>query len=1097
MRAHLSTAGATRRLGGWVAAVTCLLAPSAHGADEPPARPLTAAQQQRLQERDRLDQQARQLAAAGQPAEAINAAEAMLAIELEVLGRDHDDVVGSLQFLGQLHRDRGDIVAARQALREVLEIQTRRHGRADWRAGDARRALEDLERWTELTADRRRQLDEAGRLDHEVEALYAQGRFAEAIAPARRALAVRRAVQGERHPDYANSLNNLAMLLAAQGDYAAAKPLLEQALAVTQAALGERHPRYATGLNNLALLLQSQGDYAAARPLYEQALAVRKAVLGERHPHYARGLNNLAVLLQEQGDYIAARPLLERALAVTQAAVGERHPDYATGLNNLALLLYAQGDYAAARPLYEQALAVRKAAQGERHPDYANSLNNLAGLLEAQGDYAAARPLYEQALAVYKAAQGERHPDYAASLHNLAGLLEAQGDYAAARPLYEQALAVRKAAQGERHPTYALSLNNLALLLQAQGDDAGARRACDRALDSYEDLVTRTAPTLRERERLALLARFQFALFTALSLSAGRAEPEADAYRRLLLWKGLADADAAARRRAAADPRLQDRLLELNQLRARANRLVNARVPAERAEQHAQELRALADRRAALEAELARAVGWDPRPPSPAQVAAALPPRAALVDLLGYTHSSAPVKGEHRLRREVRYVAFVVRAGGPPRRVEVGPAAPIDGALARWRHQVQDGQAEPDAGELARRLWGPLAAHLEGADTVLVAPDGALNFLAWGALPDPKRPGSYLLERLAFATVASGRHLVEQARHPPPSAAATLLAVGGVDYQRGDFGPRPSPGPAPAAPTLVAARDTTRAAPAAGHGWRALPGTRAQADAVAALFRRATRAEAEVLTGPQATKDRLRAALGGRRYLHLATHGYFADPKFKSALAPPQDSKTALGSWEALGRSEATGLYPGLLAGLVGAGANAPPTDPTIGVLDVGAGIMTAEEVAGLDLHGCELAVLSACDTGLGLTAGGQGVLGLQRAFHQAGVHAVVASLWKVHDAATSVLMEQFYTNLWVQKLPKLQALRRAQLAVLNDPGLVERRRTELAQRRLTELAQRGIGEVAGELPEGGRIVPPDRSGPGRRSPPVWWAAFVLSGDGR
>jgi CHAT domain-containing protein len=150
---------------------------------------------------------------------------------------------------------------------------------------------------------------------------------------------------------------------------------------------------------------------------------------------------------------------------------------------------------------------------------------------------------------------------------------------------------------------------------------------------------------------------------------------------------------------------------------------------------------------------------------------------------------------------------------------------------------------------------------------------------------------------------------------------------------------------------------------------------------------------------------------------------------------------------------------------------------------------MTAEEVAGLDLHGCELAVLSACDTGLGATAGGQGVLGLQRAFHQAGVRSVVASLWSVEDAATGVLMERFYTNLWVAKLPKLEALRQAQLAVLSDRGLVERRGAELAKR--------GIGEVAEKLPEGGRIVPPAPSGSGRRSPPAWWAAFVLSGDGR
>src|SRR5439155_3692898 len=93
-------------------------------------------------------------------------------------------------------------------------------------------------------------------------------------------------------------------------------------------------------------------------------------------------------------------------------------------------------------------------------------------------------------------------------------------------------------------------------------------------------------------------------------------------------------------------------------------------------------------------------------------------------------------------------------------------------------------------------------------------------------------------------------------------------------------------------------------------------------------------------------------------------------------------------------------------------------------------GILTAEEVAGLDLRGTELVVLSACDTGLGKEAGGEGVLGLQRAFQGAGARALAASLWKVDDAATSVLMEEFYANLWRKKLPRLEALRQAQRAV-------------------------------------------------------------------
>ena len=101
------------------------------------------------------------------------------------------------------------------------------------------------------------------------------------------------------------------------------------------------------------------------------------------------------------------------------------------------------------------------------------------------------------------------------------------------------------------------------------------------------------------------------------------------------------------------------------------------------------------------------------------------------------------------------------------------------------------------------------------------------------------------------------------------------------------------------------------------------------------------------------------------------------------------------------------GFHPGLLSGLALAGANRPP-EP--GQDD---GILTAPEVAELDLAGVELVALSACETGLGESAGGEGLLGLQRAFQEAGVGSVVASLWSVDDAATRALMERFYQNLW------------------------------------------------------------------------------------
>ena len=86
-----------------------------------------------------------------------------------------------------------------------------------------------------------------------------------------------------------------------------------------------------------------------------------------------------------------------------------------------------------------------------------------------------------------------------------------------------------------------------------------------------------------------------------------------------------------------------------------------------------------------------------------------------------------------------------------------------------------------------------------------------------------------------------------------------------------------------------------------------------------------------------------------------------------------------------------------------------------------------------LDLSGVDLATLSACETGLGKTAGGEGVLGLQRAFQTAGARTTVTSLWKIPDDATRSLMIDFYENLWTKKMSKIEALRQAQLTLMRE----------------------------------------------------------------
>jgi CHAT domain-containing protein len=261
------------------------------------------------------------------------------------------------------------------------------------------------------------------------------------------------------------------------------------------------------------------------------------------------------------------------------------------------------------------------------------------------------------------------------------------------------------------------------------------------------------------------------------------------------------------------------------------------------------------------------------------------------------------------------------------------------------------------------------------------------------------------------------------------------------------------------------------------------------------LFRKAfPKEDSSLIEGKDVTLAALRKKISERpRYLHLATHGYFESAGRQARLLK--------GITE---REDAADLYwqqtatfsnlPLLRCGLALSGANESSKDDPSAL----PGILTGQDVEAMDLRGCEVAVLSACQTGLGDVERTQGVQGLQRSFHKAGVKTTVTSLWSVQDAATSELMEEFYTRLWgKEKISRIEALRQAQLAILKNPERVRKRTAvmlaDARKRGVAESLLRGPkGRYASDLPDDGKIdKKPDRS------PEAWWAAFVLSGDWR
>ncbi|MHC4579797.1 MAG: tetratricopeptide repeat protein [Planctomycetota bacterium] len=326
----------------------------------PGARGDQEARKARLAERDRFSKQARALQKAGKIEEAVQVLQAVLAIEREVFGDVHEEVAGTLSWIAGLEKSRGGFAAARAAQKRVLAIRTQLLGAGHWKVTDARLELEDLRRWESLSAAQQARLREAVELTRAVVRLWRKGAYREAVPKAERALAIRREILGEEHPDYASRLNNLAALYKSMGEYAQAEPLLRQAREIWKKALGEEHPDYARSLHNLAWLYVSMGEYAQAEPLCRQAREIFKKALGEEHPDYATSLNNLALLYDSMGEYAKAEPLYRQALEIDKKALGEEHPDYATSLHNLASLYVSMGEYAKAEPLYLQALDLRR-----------------------------------------------------------------------------------------------------------------------------------------------------------------------------------------------------------------------------------------------------------------------------------------------------------------------------------------------------------------------------------------------------------------------------------------------------------------------------------------------------------------------------------------------------------------------------------------------------------------------------------------------------------------------------------------------------------------------------------------------------------------
>jgi CHAT domain-containing protein/tetratricopeptide (TPR) repeat protein len=1044
--------------------------------------------------------------------------EQALAIRQATLGEGHPDTAKSLHNLGGLLRLTRDLPRARSCLEGALMVFR-----------------------TTLGPDHP---DTITSLNTLADLLVHMGNFSEAQAAYERALEVRRRVLGPEHPKTVHTLYDLANLHFIARKFDSAEQLLHEVITIERQNRGETMELIIAQKKMGELYLQ-KGDLARAMETFLSVQAIARRVLGARDLNYGVVVSNLGIMAMSLHDYTRAVQLYKEALGIARANLPPEHPQVYTELNNLGMAYFLDGNYTQAEQLIDEAFNIASASPSpEGAVQMAKSANVLALLVDSRGQHEEADKLWHLALELRRRTEGQDSAFYAGGLLNLAQRYARRGEHAEAEEMVVRASAILRENLGEKHPVVAGSLCSLADLYAAAGRVDRALVLMEQVRDIMDFVLDNAFSFGPDRQRLDFLDAARADLDRYLALVVGRREQTRAEVRKAYDWllrRKALGADASSARQDAVlggrRPELVPKLHELAEMRMQIARLALAGPSAESMEAHGQRLMHLAAVREHLEGELARQIpemrlGQLLSAADSEAVALALPAGAGLVEFVRFDvfdFQAVPARGEKRWKPR-RYLAFVFASGDPDkiRMIDLGWAEPIDQLVAAFRSGVT-GQAElrdltrvlpqtlpapdPNPGERLRAaVFDPLAAALGCCRRLFLAPDGDLIRLPFEALP--LEDGRHLLDTYSISYVTVGRDLLRfQARSDRRPAAPLVAADPDFDLRaesdaappESTAAPVPRPGfwsrlfgrgrtttaaqsvpqvtvrHTPAAPSFsLLSRDLDRS-----HcHFRRLPGTRVEGERVA------DRLGVQPLLADSALEGCLKSCRSPR-ILHLATHGFFLpDPERdlnrldrNLELRGAGDLATMSGPLRGPGMEN-----PMLRSGLALAGANTFLSGNAI-PNEAEDGLLTAEDVIGLDLLDTELVVLSACETGLGALHAGEGVFGLRRAFVVAGAKTLVMSLWKVPDLATAFLMDRLYDNLLARSLNRDLALREAQRATRDVT--VGQLRTDWLSGTMIECLAAGDAEATRALRE--LAGQPDDHRPFEQ--PFYWGAFICQGD--
>jgi len=764
--------------------------------------------------------------------------------------------------------------------------------------------------------------------------------------------------------------------------------MARRAVSASEAIDGKESILYAEALSSEAKVYLAEDQSERGRPLAEQALEIAQRV-APATLQMAEVADALDKLCWELNDLPCALHSAESAVAAIRASHTENELYLASMLQDLAQIRLKLQDHTGARAAVLESMGI---VDREAKPSAPMTVleSNAGAFFLREKQPEEALPHLKKSLALSTEIYGADSIQVGYATINLAELYARAGQFGDASAEYESGLALYRKWYGGTHTRTAGVERGYAGELAASGN---LSKALDLDLDSHRmrrETFTLAVRVLPERQALALASDMAAGLDDGLSLVVGHPELGIDVlYQETIRSRALV-ADEMAKRHASLnrnkDPQIAALLAELDKERAAALASTGAAQNATGALPTYSDALARMER---IERQLAeRSLQFREEERTSAVELADLrqhvPLHSVLVSYVQYLRRSfEPGRMESHTTRS--YLAFTVHPGsGRIRIFDLGEAAPIDALVQRARASadseahsgglgtIRNERAWREAGlALRKRVWDPVQAEVGTAKLVLVVPDGDLNLIPFGGLPDGK---GYLVEHGPVI------HILSSERDLIPADAATkkagLLAVGSPQFDLAVDNESASAmledQPQSSLRDATVACDQLRSLQ-----FRPLPGSAREVSDIDTAWRRWNHGEAaSLITGAEATRDRFLVEAERNRVLHVATHAFV------------------------LGKGCGNG-NPLLHSGLVFAGANQGHE----------AAILTAQQIASLDLNGVDWAVLSACNTGNGVLQDGEGVLGLERAFRVAGAHSIVMALWPVDDEATRRFMRELYAQ--------------------------------------------------------------------------------------